>query len=140
LKNFLILIFYDRKICNLKNWQLKIALCLWPIERILHLSVNFINIICANFSYESLFWQLFLVTFWLWQKNLYKKFACKSLMILTLSVWNDFFAFSRLKANVVAVQKLNLNLGNCMAFKDLHQTFNVLVTIYKVIIIKNIDV
>jgi len=30
--------------------------------------VNFINIKRENFTYESLFWQLFLVTFWLWQK------------------------------------------------------------------------
>jgi len=30
--------------------------------------LNFINIKRANFTYENLFWQLFLVTFWLWQK------------------------------------------------------------------------
>jgi len=32
------------------------------------LAVNFINVIRTYFLYESLFWQLFLVTFWLWQK------------------------------------------------------------------------
>jgi len=39
--------------------------------------VNFINIFCAIFSYESLFWQLFLVTFWLWQKICTKNLCVK---------------------------------------------------------------
>jgi len=42
--------------------------------------VNFINIFCTLFSYESLFWQLFLATFCLWQKKSYEKHARKTLM------------------------------------------------------------
>jgi len=36
-------------------------------------AVNFINIICTRFSYESASISFSLVKFWLWQKNLGKK-------------------------------------------------------------------
>jgi len=48
------------------------------------IGVNFINILRALFSYESLFWQLFLVTFHLWQKICTKKRARKMLMKSTV--------------------------------------------------------
>ncbi len=44
--------------------------------------VNFINVKRANFTYESLFWQLYLVTFWL-VKNSYEK--CARLMLMKLT-------------------------------------------------------
>ena len=39
--------------------------------------VNFINVVRANFLYESLFWQLFQVTFWIWQKIHTKNLSVK---------------------------------------------------------------
>jgi hypothetical protein len=45
--------------------------------------VNFINIFMYEFFIQTPFRQLFLVTFWLWQKNRMKKHACQTLMKLT---------------------------------------------------------
>jgi len=49
--------------------------------QMMSLGVNFINVFCALYSYESLFWQLFLVTLWLWQK-----IRMKTLIKLTVGV------------------------------------------------------
>jgi hypothetical protein len=48
-----------------------------------HTGVNFINIFTYEFFVRMSFRQLFLVTFWLWQKNSYEKCARKMLMKLT---------------------------------------------------------
>jgi hypothetical protein len=49
-----------------------------------YLGVNFINVFTYKFLVGTSFRQLFLVTFWLWQKNLYEKRAQKTLMKLTV--------------------------------------------------------
>jgi hypothetical protein len=45
--------------------------------------VNFINIFTYKFFVQTSIQQLFVVTFWLWQKNCTKKHAQKTLMKLT---------------------------------------------------------
>jgi len=49
--------------------------------------INFINILCSNFSYKSALNSFSLVTVWiLWRKNIGAKAACKMLMKLTTGV------------------------------------------------------
>ncbi len=47
------------------------------VERNGHPGVNFINIFTYKFFLQTSFWQLFLVTFWLWQKIYTKKSRVK---------------------------------------------------------------
>jgi len=51
--------------------------------------------VSAFFERKSFFWQLFLVTFWLWQKNSNEKFARLTLMMkLTANIFGHYFYFA----------------------------------------------
>jgi len=70
-------------LCYLKEHKLALDVInlscwfVWRIQNGLKPVVNFINIIPTNFLYKSLFWQLFLVTFWLLLKICTKNLRIK---------------------------------------------------------------